>query len=427
MGSKRLKMVAVRGSTPVPLANPEAVKACNRKYVKEINQGVGSSDFYRQTGTPGYTPAGARNGDSPTRNWGVSTDHFPDADRLEFEELLKFRVKRNSCYKCPISCWGTSKVEYAGQIVEAHQPEYESASAFGTMLLNNNYPSIIKANELCNRFGLDSISAGSCVAFAFECFEHGLITKEDTGGIELRWGDHLAMNALLEKIATREDIGDLLAQGVKRASERLGSASEHFAMHCGGQEIAMHDPRYEPGMGVIYSIDATPGRHTQACQYFVPPGFPTQRPVFGEEPMKQEGRGRWVKEASCLNHTSAISGTCLFGYLSTHVTFVPEFLSAVTGKQVSLTDMLEVGERVANMRQAFNVREGINPLLQPVPGRAFGEPPLPDGPTAGVRLQIKNMLHEHLEEMGWTLDGAVPRRDVLERLRLGDVAHDLWD
>ncbi len=372
MGSKRLKMVVVRGTLPVPLADPDAVKAFNRKYVKEITSGVGSSNFYRETGTPGYTPSGARNGDSPTRNWGVSTDHFPDASPLEFEELLKFRVKRNSCYKCPISCWGTSQIEYEGQVVEAHQPEYETASAFGTMLLNNNYPGIIKSNELCNRLGLDSISAGGCVAFAFECYEHGLITKEDTGGIELNWGDHRAINLLLEKIALREDIGDLLALGVKQAAERLGPASEPFAIHCGGEELAYHDPRFEPGMGVIYQMDATPGRHTQACQYHVPPGFPSKRPIFGDEPMQQEGRGRWVKEASCLHHVNAIAGTCLFGYLSTHVTFIPDFLSAVTGRSFNVQDMLEVGERVANIRQAFNVREGMIPSRRQVPPRKAG-------------------------------------------------------
>jgi aldehyde:ferredoxin oxidoreductase len=426
MGSKKLKMVVVRGTKPVPLAEPEAVKACNRKYVKEITSGVGSSNFYRETGTPGYTPSGARNGDSPTRNWAASTDHFPDAAPLEFEELLKFRLKRNSCYKCPISCWGTSQVEYEGLVIEAHQPEYETASAFGTMLLNNNYPGIIKSNELCNRMGLDSISAGTCVAFAFECYEHGLISIEDTGGIDLQWGDHRAINALLEKITLRIDIGDLLAQGVMRAAEKLGPDAVPFAIHCGGQELAMHDPRYEPGLGVIYHVDATPGRHTQACQYFTPPGYETNRPDCADEPMQQEGRGRFVKEASSLNHVNSIAGTCLFGYLSTHVTFVPDFLAAVTGRAFDVQKMLTVGERVANIRQAFNVREGINFVTQPIPERAFGHPPLPDGPTAGVRLNIEAMRREHLEEMGWTQDAAVPEARTLIRLGMDDVAQDLW-
>lgn len=189
----------------------------------------------------------------------------------------------------------------------------------------------------------------------------------------------------------------------------------------------MHDPRFEPALGVIYKIDSTPGRHTQACQYLVPPGFPSERPDFGEDRENQEGRGRWVKEASCLCHTMNASGICLFGYLSTHITFVPEFLSAVTGQPFTVDDMLLVGERIANMRQAFNVREGINPVAEPIPERAFGIPPLPDGPTARITVQIEQMVREHLEEMGWTQDAAVPRRDVLERLGLGDIAKDLWE
>ena len=426
MGSKRLKMIAVKGTNPVPIFDPELVKSLNRKYVKEITSGVGSATFYRVTGTPGYIAPGARNGDSPTRNWGASTDTFSDASPLEFNEIVKYRVKRQSCWKCPVSCWGTSQAEYDGRTVDAHQVEYESAAGFGTMTMNNDYPSMLRANEICNRYGLDTISAGACVAFAFECFEHGLISKEDTGGIELRWGDHRAMNAMMEKLARREDFGDVLALGVMRAAEKLGQEAVPFAIHCGGQELPNHDPRYEPGMGVIYKMDATPGRHTQACQYFVAPGFPSGRPEFGANREAQQGRGHWVKEASCLNHTMNVSGVCLFGYLSTHVTFIPEFISAVTGREFTVEDMLFTGERIANIRQAFNVREGINPVTQPIPERAFGRPPLPDGPTAGINVQIEAMAQEYLEDMGWTRDAAIPQVEVLERLGLSDVAKDLW-
>jgi aldehyde:ferredoxin oxidoreductase len=426
MGSKHLKMIAARGTMDVPLVNPEVVQALRKKYVKEISSGVGSSDFYRTTGTPGYTPIGARNGDSPVRNWGASVLAFPDVEPLEFDKLLQHRVKRESCWRCPIACWGTSRVKYGDQVIEAHQPEYETASAFGSLTLNNNYPAIIKANDLCNRYGLDTISAGACLAFAIECYEHRLIGPADTGGIELAWGDHEAMNALLEKIARREDFGDVLANGVKRAAERLGPEAEPFAAHVGGQELPMHDPRFEPGLGVIYRIDATPGRHTQGCQYTVPPGFKSERPNYGMNREQQTGRGRWVKEASCLCHICNASGICLFGYTSTHITFIPEFMSAVTGQPFSIDDMLTTGERIANIRQAFNVREGINPVAQTIPERAYGRPPLPDGPTAGINVQIEQMVQEYLDDMGWTQDAAVPQRNVLERLGLEEIARDLW-
>ena len=426
MGAKRVKMLVARGTGEIPLADPGAARATRVKYLKEINSGVGGSEFYRRTGTPGYLPIGIKIGDAPVRNWGATKAAMPDFKSLEFVELLKHRVRRKACWQCPIGCWGTSRVEYAGESVEAHQPEYETGGAFGSMTLVNDYPALIKANDLCNRYGLDTISAGACVAFAIECYEHGLISARDTGGIELAWGDHRAMNALLEKIARREDFGDVLARGVKRAAEQLGAAAESFAMHVGGQELPMHDARFEPGLGVIYKMDATPGRHTQACQFTVPPGFQSARPGYGAKREQQEGRGRFAKEAFCLNHTMNAAGVCLFGYTSMHVPFVPEFLSAVTGQPFTVDDMLRVGERIANIRQAFNVRAGINAVTQPIPARAYGIPPLSDGPTAGITVQIEQMTREHLDEMGWTRDAAIPRRETLERLGLPDVARELW-
>ena len=234
------------------------------------------------------------------------------------------------------------------------------------------------------------------------------------------------MNALVEKIALRHGIGDLLAEGVKRAAHQLGPASAPFAIHVGGQELPMHDPRYEPAMGVIYKMDATPGRHTQACQFMTPPEYVSGRPGFGVRPDLQEERGRWVREAALLNHTMNASGLCLFGYLSTTYTLVPEFLTAVWGEPFTVEDMLMVGERIANVRQAFNVRAGINAVAISVPDRVLGIPPLPDGPTAGIKVLIEQMSREFLDGMGWTQDGAVPRPEVLRRLGLDDVARDLW-
>jgi aldehyde:ferredoxin oxidoreductase len=345
---------------------------------------------------------------------------------LEYSELLKYRNKREACYRCGIACWGTSELTYNSRKVEGHQPEYQTSAAFGPLTLNNDYPSLITANEICNRYGLDTISAGVCMAFAIECYQNGFITKHDTGGIALEWGDHEAMNAFLVKVALRQDFGDVLAQGVMRAGEHLGADAVPFAVHCGGQELPMHDPKFEPGLGLIYKMDATPGRHTQASQFTVAPGFETDRPAYGENRDQQTGRGRYFKEASLLTHTMNASGMCLFGYASTHVTFIPEYLSAVRGEEFTVDDMLLAGERIANVRQAFNVREGINPITQSIPGRAFGEPSLDEGPTKGIRVEIENMTAEYLDDMGWTQDAAIPTRQVLERLGLQNIADDLW-
>ena len=426
MGSKLLKALVIRGNIPIPVADQSRVDAVKSKYTRQINDGTGYSDFYRTTGTPGYTVDSIYLGDSPTKNWELSVAHNPSSDPLKFEELLKVRKSRKSCWRCPISCWGTVAIKDQTNLLEAHQPEYETEAAFGSNLLNNNLLSIIKANDSCNRYGLDTISAGACIAFAFECFERGLISVADTGGLELHWGDPFAINKMLEKLAMREDFGNVIADGVMRASQTIGPKSTPYAIHAGGQELAMHDPRFEPAMAVIYKMDATPGRHTQATQYLVPTGYKSDRPGYGVDRAQQKGRGFWVKEFACLNHTMNASGICFFGYLSTTVDFVAEFISSVVGCDFSVNDMLIIGERIGNIRQSFNVREGINSLLQPDPWRAYGNPPLVDGPTAYVKVELDMLVHEFLDEMDWTIDTAVPNREILEKLGLVDIADDLW-
>jgi len=429
MGSKRLKAVVVKGEQAIRLADAEAVAALKKKYIGQITSGVGSADFYRTTGTPGFIEVGARNGDSPTRNWaGVGPrDFVPQVEKIGFNAIVGMGKKRRACWQCPIACWGELETEFAGRRIYAHVPEYETAAAFGSNLLNDDLAAIVRANELCNRLGLDTISAGATVAFAVECYERGLLTGADTGGLKLGWGDAVSAIAVLEKLALRESsLGTLLADGVKVAAEKIGRGAEQYAIHVGGQELPMHDPRYEPGMGLIYQLDATPGRHTQGCNWFWPEGLEVNAPGFGEKRERQAGRGRALKPISNLNHVMNASGICLFGYLSTRAEMLPEFLTAVTGHAYSLDDLLVVGERIANIRQAFNVREGYNPLATPIPKRAYGVPPLEEGPTAGFTVEAETLCREYLEEMDWTHDDAVPSREKLIALGLVDVARDLW-
>ena len=426
MGSKRLKMIAARGTKDVPVADKELERTAKKRYMKDIRDGVGGAVLYKTLGTPGVLTWCIKNSDAPIKNWGAPPAEMPDTDPLEFERLLEMRVKKEACWRCPIACWGTCKTVYEGEEVFSHQPEYETSAAFGSMELNNNYPSLVKANDICNRYGLDTISAGACVAFAIECFENGLINEKDTGGLSLCWGNHLCVNQILEKIAKREDFGDLLAMGVKIASEKVGPQSEPFAIHVGGQELAMHDPRFEPGLGLIYIADSTPGRHTQGSQFTTPPGFETKRPGYGEDRYNMEGRGKWGKEALCLTHTMNASGVCLFGYGSTNVTFIPDYISAVTGMEFTVDEMMLVGERIANIRQLFNLREGINFLKFKLPERAYGIPPLESGETAGLTVDIKKMLDDHLDCMGWTKNSAVPKPEILERLGLAEQIPNFW-
>jgi aldehyde:ferredoxin oxidoreductase len=426
MGSKKLKAVVVRGDASIDVADPEHVKEVRRKWLADIKADVGTAGFLKATGTPGFTSMSVEIGDSPTRNWGASVMAFPDYEPLTFENLSKYRQKRHTCWHCPVACWSTSELDYGDQHLIVHEPEYESSAAFGSMVLNNHYPSLVAVNDICNRAGLDTISTGGVVAFAFECFEHGLITEEDTGGLSLTWGNHEAIVALTEKIARREGIGDLLADGVKRAAETLGPEAEPFAIHVGGQELPMHDPRFEPALAVIYALNATPGRHTQAGQFGLPMGFDTDKPDFGEDPEQQVGRGAYVRDCTLMNHVVQASGLCVQTGESTELNNMLGLLSAVTGHDYTLETVMQVGETIANLRQAFTVREGVNLVQNKVPARVLGQPPLKDGPTAGISVDLEGMGREFLTAMDWTLDGAAPTEQKLRSLGLDDAAQALW-
>ena len=211
----------------------------------------------------------AETGDAPVKNWaGVGCVDFPIGSKswkISDDEVLRYQKKRYQCSLCPLGCGGEMSVDEPGYKLEfTHKPEYETLTSFGTLTLCDDLPTIFKANDMCNRAGLDTISAGSTVAFAIECFENGILTAKDTDGLELRWGDSAAIIALLEKIIAREGIGDVLADGARVAARKIGKGAERYAMEVGGQEVPMHDPRLDPGFGVVYQAEPTPGRHTIA-------------------------------------------------------------------------------------------------------------------------------------------------------------------
>jgi aldehyde:ferredoxin oxidoreductase len=274
MGSKKLKAVVARGELPVPLADKEAVDKYRVEQMKFWQQpergGMTFLERWHKYGTSGMTANSAHSGDTPVRNWGgVGVVDVPDVKQLDGDTVLAKVTRAFGCWHCPVACKasiqeGTGEYKYAAG---SRRPEYETLASFGVMCGQANEEAINKANDICNRAGLDTISAGTVVAFAIECFENGVLTAKDTGGIDLRWGDHHAMIAMTEKLAQNEGVGAILAQGVKVAAERIGRGADKFAVHAGGQEFGMHDPKLA-GFGgwtssARYQMDATPGRHTQ--------------------------------------------------------------------------------------------------------------------------------------------------------------------
>ena len=426
MGSKKLKAIAVRGQQVVPLAHKSALQQARKKYLEQItSSAVGQA--LRQQGTEAYMPIGLLIGDTPIKNWSVAgLEAFPTAGALSGETANTLQERNYGCWRCPIACGGlmkagTGQYKYPAGV---HRPEYEAVGSFGTMCLNDNLESVIMASEICNRYGLDTISTGIIIAFAIECYENGLITDKDTDGIQLRWGNHQAIVAMTEKLARREGFGDVLADGVKVAAEKIGKGAEEFAIHIHGQEVPMRDPKFEIGYATAY-LDAAPARHTQGNVGMI--GIPAsglELPPF--DPQSCAGRAEAHKVASHFFHVMQCAGLCMFGYMSMEANAVPEFLNLVAGWDYGTDDLLKIGERIATIRQAFNIREGISINDFKVPNRVLGHPPLEAGPTAGREVDIETLRREYLQAMDWDLETGKPSKRKLLELGLDDVAEALW-
>lgn len=421
MGSKKLKAVAVKGSMNIPLADEAEAKALRKKYLKEL---TGPVNVLRNIGTPAFVIPSAESGDIPTKNWGgTAVIDFPDYELLAGNPVLELQSKAYTCYRCPIGCGGLMK-EGTGEYkyeAGAHKPEYETLGMFGSNCLNNNLESIIKVNDICNRYGIDTISAGAVIAFAIECFENGLITTADTDGIEMNWGNHKSIVAMTEKLVKREGFGDVLADGVKVAAERIGKGSDQFAMHIQGQELPAHDPKYGFHWATLYRLDPTPARHTRSPG-LPPPGLPM--PKF--DPKSFKGRGPAYKMGSDFTHIVGCTGTCIFLYWSLpSVDVIIEFMRAVSGWDLTLEELIKTGERISNIRHAFNIREGLNPLEYKIPGRIMGNPPQKEGPLAGVTVDEEALDKDYLSAMDWDLKTTKPSREKLQDLDLEDVAGEI--
>jgi aldehyde:ferredoxin oxidoreductase len=405
MGSKKLKAIVVRGNQKVTLADPEAANDLRKSHINEIRPHI--KEELHVFGTMNHSAQSAHSGDSPVKNWGgVGVELMPDVSGLA-KEPLRDKVKgRTGCWRCPIACRG--KLGDGPRIYPypagTRRPEYETTAAFGAMCLNTEMDAIIMANHICNSYGLDTISTGTVIAFAMECYEHGLITRRDTDGLELKWGNPAALVAMTEKMARREGFGDILADGVRVAVARIGKGADKFAVHCGGQEPGLHDPKcdfpafIDKPAAARFKVDATPGRHTSG---FGPSQF----------------QDYVVNAAGLCLHSDLLAEDAL--------KYLVAYLKAVTGWDRSLEDILKAGERIENIRHVFCLREGDNPLKRHIHPRIIGRPPFKTGPLAGVTSDIEAQIEGNLKALDWDDKGRPNRKKLLE-LGLDDVAQDLW-
>lgn len=414
MGSKRLKAVAVRGEQQVPIADAARADQLRKEHTEDLRRmRFGRATFWETWhtwGTAALTGASTHSGDSPVKNWGgVGVVDLPDLGGLTRDAAIANQARNDTCWRCTLACEGVLRAgkgeyKYAAGL---RRVEYETHAAFGSICGNNNIDSINMANDICNRYGLDTIAAGAVIAFAIECFENKVISLADTDGIELTWGNHQAVVAMTEKMAKREGFGDVLADGSAKAAARIGRGAEQYAVHIGGVEPGMHDPKLgfpEAREQAVtrFVMDATPGRHTQES--------------FGRR--------------SFSHHLVNASGLCMFGYMGgigmDAPKYVTGFLAAVTGWERSWEELENDAARIVAIRQAFNSREGINPVQFKVPSRILGNPPQSAGPLAGIAVDPTTQIRNDLQELGWDAQTAKPTKSTLLDLGMDDVARDLW-
>ncbi|MEM1994847.1 MAG: aldehyde ferredoxin oxidoreductase family protein [Nitrososphaerales archaeon] len=418
MGSKNLKAIVVKGYKQPKVADANALKNLLveiTNYVKTNKNVVG----FTKGGTPGAFTFFYQLGDVPIHNWSSSSFGPSDAyvEKVAYPGGYERILLRNrTCYACPISCRRVSKgIDGLYGVEEGVEgPEYETVASFGPNCGISEPEIIAKANNLCNEYGLDTISAGGVIAFAMECFEKGILSEEDTKGVKLRFGEGEALLDVLRMIGEREGIGNLLAEGVRRAAAAIGKGAEDYAIHVKGLEIAMHDPRAFQGGGVHYACTPTGGRHTEGLSIIkeLKTRFST------------EGKGKLVKEVEDWDAFVQASGWCLFvvdarGYPSNE--HLIKVFNAVTGFNLTLGDAMLLGEKIFNLKKAFNVKHGCSRSEDTLPQRLLTLPT-----KAGAVVKLNELLPQYYEARRWDAGTSKPTKALLQSLGLNDVATDLW-
>jgi aldehyde:ferredoxin oxidoreductase len=276
---------------------------------------------------------------------------------------------------------------------------------------------------------MDSISVGGTVAFAIECFESGILTSLDTGGLELTWGNTEAIVQLVEKMVKREGIGDLLADGVARAARQIGGIAESYAIHAGGQELGMHDGRYDPGFAVHNVVEPTPGRHTIGSYMYyemfqlwrVISDLPDPSLIYTKRSKYLANKEKASMAAACSQYMNVINGAgcCLFGaFMGAHRVPVFKWLNAAAGWNFSPETYLVTGHRIQTVKQLFNIKQGIDPASIHIPKRVLGEPPQKKGANRGATIPLEKLRRYYWSAMGYDTQTGIPTKDCLARLQL---------
>ncbi len=423
MGSKRLKAVAARGTQEIKVANNDVFSQISKRNYDLINESLLKITL-ETYGTAMVTDLVNVRGGFPTRNW--QTGVFPDVDKISGVTLAStLLVDRKHCYACPISCGRVSVVKSGPYACKGEGPEFETIGAFGAMCALENLEAVTLAHNLCDDYGLDVISTGSTIAFALECYEKGILTKADTGGLELKFGEPGVVIQLIHKIARREGIGDLLAEGTKRAAAKLGKGAERFAMHVKGLELPAYDPRAAKICGLAFATANRGGDHITAYvegPAFVDIPFPCVEDSRIEDwIVENPAEAKVVKDLEDTLTVFDCAGTCKFMGMALATQDWVDMIVNCVGWEFSVSDFRKVGERVYNLARAFSVRDGLTRADDTLPKRLLEEP-LPEGAAQGHSVKkLDQSLDAYYEFRGWDKGTGKPTPQKLRDLNLNYV------
>jgi aldehyde:ferredoxin oxidoreductase len=405
LGSKNLKAIVVRGDGKPRYPDQKAFRA----FVQQINQFIKDNSVgMSQLGTAGGVPGTELTGDLPLKNWTLGS-WKEEAARISGQRIAETIFERHThCFACPIGCGKTVKIEegpYAG--VQGHGPEYETLAGFGGNCQCDDLNAIAGMNDLCNRYGLDTISTSAAIAFAMEAYERGLISRQETGGLDLTWGDAGAMIGAIHAIARRDGIGALLADGVRAAAARLGPEAEAFAIHVKGMELPYHDPRAFVSMAPNYATASRGACHLEAISYWLGYGTRWEGWYAPDEWDDHDSTGKGQVAVDFQNYLAVYNplGICKFiakGKIGPQQ--VADLVNAALGWGWTADDVLTTGERLFNLKRLINLRLGITRADDTLPRRLLAEP-RPSGGAAGVLPDLDRMLTEYYHIRGWTPDG----------------------
>ncbi len=426
LGAKKLKAIAIMGTKDVQVPDMDAL----RKYVGELYEKIisnpGTGKALPALGTPGVTTTQNELGMLGTNNW--QTEVFEDVEKISGTRMREdLVVKDRGCFACPIRCKKYSYISrgpYKGIFTQG--PQYETIWSLGSNCGVSSLEAIAKANQVCNEFGMDTVSAGMLVSFAMECYERGILKKDDVGGLDIKFGNESAMIELLEKIGRREGIGDILAEGVVIAAQKIGKGSEKYAIAQKGLELAGHSPRAMKGFALGQATSTRGGSHQD--------GRPTAERI-GKAPTDRKTTEGKAEYAIGTQRTTTLQDSMVICRMLEGIYGLWEItneylntINVVTGMGLTLPELVNCADRIVNLERAFNCREGLR-REHDVLALRFMTEPIPDGPSKGMycpKDELESMKDEYYDLRGWDKETGVPAKKKLEELDLAQEAKDLY-